>query len=56
VEDLEPYLELIAQTYRYNFIYASGDGGYSAFRPEIAQRFNAVIAKACAAAGAQGAR
>jgi hypothetical protein len=52
VEDLEPYLELIAETYRYNFIYASGDGGYSAFKPEIARRFNAVIAKTSAAASA----
>jgi hypothetical protein len=55
VEDLQPYLELIAQTYRYNFIYASGDGGYSAFKPEIARRFNAMIAKTSAAAGAQSA-
>jgi hypothetical protein len=55
VEDLEPYLELIAENYRYNFIYASGDGGYSAFNPEIARRFNAVIAKASAAANAQSA-
>jgi hypothetical protein len=53
VEELEPYLELIAETYRYNFIYASGDGGYSAFKPEIARRFNAVIARAAAAASAQ---
>jgi hypothetical protein len=55
VEDLQPYLALIVRTYRYNFIYASGDGGYTAFKPEIAQRFNAVIAKASAAAGAQSA-
>ena len=50
VEDLEPYLELIAKTYRYNFIYASADGGYAAFQPEIARRFNSVIVKAAAAA------
>jgi hypothetical protein len=55
VGDFEPYLELIAETYRYNFIYASGDGGYTAFKPEIARRFNAVIAKACAAASAPSA-
>jgi hypothetical protein len=50
VEDLEPYLELIAETYRYNFIYASGDGGYSAFKPAVARRFNTVIARTSAAA------
>jgi hypothetical protein len=52
VEDLEPYLELIAKTYRYNFIYASADGGYVAFKPEIARRFNTVIAQSSAAATA----
>jgi hypothetical protein len=52
VEDLEPYLELIAKTYRYNFIYASADGGYAAFKPEIARRFNVVIAQSSAAATA----
>jgi hypothetical protein len=46
VEDLEPYLELLMKTYRYNWIYASGDGGYLAFFPEIAPRFDKVIAKA----------
>ena len=51
IEELQPYLELIAKTYRYNFIYASADGGYTAFKPEIAARFNSVIAKSHAAGG-----
>lgn len=46
VEDLEPYLELLLRTYRYNWIYASGDQGYYAFAPQIAPRFDTVIRKA----------
>jgi hypothetical protein len=43
VEELQPYLELLFNSYRYNWIYASGDGGYVAFSPESAPRFDAVI-------------
>jgi hypothetical protein len=45
-EDFEPYLELLFRSYRYNWIWASGDGGYNAFEPASARRFNVVIAKA----------
>jgi hypothetical protein len=50
VEDLEPYLELLLRSYRYNWIYGSGDGNYLAFAPESAARFDRVIAKAKAGA------
>lgn len=46
VEDLQPYLELLMKSYRYNWIYASGTGSYLAFQPESAPRFDAVIGKA----------
>jgi hypothetical protein len=46
VEELQPYLELLLRTYRYNWIYASGDGNYLAFSPESAPRFDAVIKRA----------
>jgi hypothetical protein len=46
VEDLEPYLELLLRTFRYNWIYASSDGGYHAFQAQTAPRFDAVIRKA----------
>lgn len=46
VEDLEPYLELLLRSFRYNWIYGSGDGGYLAFAPLSATRFDAVISKA----------
>jgi hypothetical protein len=45
-EDLEPFLELILQSYRYNWIYASGDGSYFPFQARSASRFDAVIEKA----------
>lgn len=47
VEDLEPYLELLLRSYRYNWIYGSVDGGYLPFDPS-ASRFDAVISKAVA--------
>lgn len=50
VEDLEPYLELLFRSYRYNWIYGSPNGGYLAFEPEIAPRFDAAIARAKARA------
>jgi len=43
IEDLEPYLDLLFESYRYNWIWASGDGGYLAFAPGVAPRFDAVI-------------
>lgn len=50
LEDLQPYLELLLKTYRYNWIYASNDGGYNAYAPQIARRFDALIRKAQARA------
>jgi hypothetical protein len=46
VEDLQPFLELMLNTFRYNWIYASGDGGYNAFQAQTAPRFDGVIRKA----------
>lgn len=46
VEDLQPYLELLLHSYRYNWIYGSADAGYFAFVPDSARRFDAVISKA----------
>jgi hypothetical protein len=46
VEDLQPYLELLLKSFRYNWIYGAGDGSYYAFDPQSARRFNAVITKA----------
>jgi hypothetical protein len=45
VEDLIPYMELLFRSYRYNWIYGSPNGGYLAFNPAIAPRFDAAIAK-----------
>lgn len=50
IEDLEPYIELLMKSYRYDWIWASGDGGYLAFSPDSAPKFNSVIQKARAAA------
>jgi len=46
VEELQPYLELLLKTYRYNWIYGSSNGNYFAFDPRSAPRFNAVISSA----------
>jgi hypothetical protein len=46
VEDLIPYMELLFRSYRYNWIYGSPNGGYLAFNPAIAPRFDSAIAKA----------
>jgi hypothetical protein len=58
VEDLIPYMELLFRSYRYNWIYGSPNGGYLAFNPEVAPRFDAAIAKAKALAygGSTGAQ
>lgn len=45
-EDLQPYLELLLRTYRYNWIYAAADVDYDAFSPLSAPRFDAVINQA----------
>lgn len=52
VEDLQPYLELLFRSYRYNWIWGSADGNYLAFAPESAPRFDAVIRRAQASASA----
>lgn len=46
VEDLIPYMELLFRSYRYNWIYGSPNGGYLAFNPAVAPRFDAAVAKA----------
>jgi hypothetical protein len=46
VEDLVPYMELLFRAYRYNWIYGSPNGGYFAFQPESAPRFDAAILRA----------
>jgi len=46
VEDLEPYMELLFRTYRYNWIYGSPNGGYFAFQADTAPRFDAAISRA----------
>ncbi len=50
LEDLEPYLEVLLRYYHYNWIYGSPNGGYLAFEPQIAPRFDATIAHAKARA------
>lgn len=46
IEDLEPYIELLLKTYRYNWLYGTSEGNYVAFSPASAPRFDAVIARA----------
>jgi hypothetical protein len=46
VEDLQPYLEMILKSYRYNWIYATYYAGYDPFHPRSAPRFDAMIRKA----------
>ncbi|MGD0906547.1 MAG: hypothetical protein ABSA96_03130 [Candidatus Acidiferrales bacterium] len=46
IEDLEPYMELLFRSYRYNWIYGSPNGGYLAFQADTAPRFNAAISRA----------
>jgi hypothetical protein len=46
IEDLQPYLELLLKTYRYNWLYVSSEGNYYPFSPSSAPRFDAVIRKA----------
>lgn len=46
VEQLQPYLELLLRTYRYNWVYGSSDGNYLPFSPQNAARFDSMIARA----------
>jgi hypothetical protein len=46
IEDLQPYIELLLKTYRYNWLYGTSEGNYLAFSPASAPRFDAVIRKA----------
>lgn len=50
VEDLVPSIQFLLRTYRYNWIYASPNGGYLAFDSSIAPRFDAAIRQALASA------
>ncbi len=56
VAELQPYLALLFATYRYNWIYGSGDQGYYAFDPQNAPQFDAMISKAKASAVSAAAR
>jgi hypothetical protein len=49
-EDLVPYMELLFRSYRLNWIYGSPNGGYLAFNPAVAPRFDAAISRAKALA------
>lgn len=46
VEDQQRYLEVLFKSYRYNWIYGTGNSGYDPFNPATASRFNAVIKNA----------
>jgi hypothetical protein len=46
IEELQPYLEVLLKSYRYNWIYGSSNGSYFAFDPRSAPRFSAVIGRA----------
>jgi hypothetical protein len=47
IEDLEPYLELLLKTYRYNWLYvSSSEGNYYPFSATSAPRFDTAIRKA----------
>jgi hypothetical protein len=56
VEDLIPYMELLFSSYRYNWVYGSPNGGYFAFQPASAPRFDAAIAQAKARASVANGR
>jgi len=46
IEGLQPYLEMMMRTYRYNWIYGSTNGGYFAFDSERSTRIHKVIGNA----------
>jgi hypothetical protein len=51
IEDLEPSIELLLKTYRYNWLYATSEANYYPFSNTSAPRFDAVIRKAREATG-----
>jgi hypothetical protein len=46
IEDLQPYIELMMRTYRYNWIYGSTNGNYFAFDPARNARIHRIIGNA----------
>ena len=46
IEELQPYLELMMRSYRYNWIYGSTNGGYFAFDPQRNTTIHKVISNA----------
>jgi len=46
IEELQPYIEFLLTTYRYNWLYATSGGNYFPFLPANAPRFDKVIQKA----------
>ena len=56
VEDLIPYMEVLFRSYRYKWVYGSPNGGYFAFQPAVAPRFDAAIARANARASVANGR
>ena len=52
VEELQPYLELLFSTYKYNWLYGTHNSGYDPFNASTAPRFDSVIRKAKTNAGA----
>lgn len=46
IEDLQPYIELLLKTYRYNWLYATSEGNYLPFSSTSAPRFDVVIGNA----------
>jgi len=46
IENLEPYIELLLTTYRYNWLYGTSEGNYLPFAASSAPRFDRVIDKA----------
>jgi hypothetical protein len=56
IEELQPYLELLLRSYRYNWIYGVSGSGYYAFEPASAQRFDEVIRAAQALVARSSAR
>jgi hypothetical protein len=46
IEELQPYIELLLKTYRYNWLYGTSEGNYLPFIAVSARRFDAVINRA----------
>jgi hypothetical protein len=43
IENLQPYIELLLTTYRYNWLYGTSEGNYLPFSSKSAPRFDSVI-------------